>query len=395
MDMTHALDLDASAVGFHPFSRDDTLNYQANRWLHDDPQALEDFRTAAPSSTDLGDWTAMYLSLAKRVRDQGREMEAAFFARGAEFFMTPADPRKTPVREQFVSTVHRAFALTPEPVPFGTGALPAYELVDPDAQGDLRQGAHNGPRSTWVVFGGFDSYIEELFPALAAVAQRGRRVIAFEGPGQGGALEDHGLTMSADWAAPVSAVLDHFGIEEATALGLSLGGGLVMHAAAGEPRIKRVVACDVLDDFLEVLIHQAAGWALPGVSSTVVHMPDSIINRALSSRARHSLVVHWGLWQGMHVTGTDSPAQFVKKVTSFGTAPVSARVTADVLLMQGVEDHFVPNHQMPRQAGRLTSARSVTTRTFTRAENAASHCQTGNTGLLVRTALAWEDALMP
>ena len=51
MDMTHALDLDASAVGFHPFSRDDTLNYQANRWLHDDPQALEDFRTAAPSST--------------------------------------------------------------------------------------------------------------------------------------------------------------------------------------------------------------------------------------------------------------------------------------------------------------------------------------------------------
>ena len=401
MDMTHALDLDASAVGFHPFSRDDTLNYQANRWLHDDPQALEDFRTAAPSSTDLGDWTAMYLSLAKRVRDQGREMEAAFFARGAEFFMTPADPRKTPVREQFVSTVHRAFALAPEPVPFGTGALPAYELVDPDAQGALREGAHNGPRSTWVVFGGFDSYIEELFPALAAVAQRGRRVIAFEGPGQGGALEDHGLTMSADWAAPVSAVLDHFGIEEATAFGLSLGGGLVMHAAAGEPRIKRVVACDVLDDFLEVLVSQSlpptpariAGRTLARIEPLIAHVPGGMLNRVLAARSRRSLMAWWGMWQGMHVTGTHSPAAFLRAAAAFSTADVSPRVTGDVLLMQGAEDEFVPLHQMVRQAERLTAARSVTTRTFTRAETAASHCQTGNPGLVARTILAWEEGL--
>ena len=97
----------------------------------------------------------------------------------------------------------------------------------------------------------------------------------------------------------------------------------------------------------------------------------------------------------MHVTGTDPHAQFVKKVASVGTAGVAARVTADVILRQGVGDHVVRHNQVPRQAGRLTSARSVTTRTFTRAENAASHCQTGNTGLLVRTALAWEAALTP
>ena len=209
------------------------------------------------------------------------------------------------------------------------------------------------------------------------------------------------MTMRAQWASPVSAVLDHFDVDEATLIGISLGGGLVMHAAAGEPRARRVVALDVLDDFLEVLVSQAfppaltrsAGRSLARLEPLIARAPTRVLNRVLTEQARRSPVTWWGVWQGMHVTGTHSPAEFLRTATTFSTADVSPRVTGDVLLMQGAEDEFVPRHQMVRQAERLTAARSVTTRTFTRAESAASHCQTGNAGLMARTILAWEEGL--
>src|SRR4029079_9419002 len=110
-------------------------------------------------------------------------------------------------------------------------------------------GAETG--STIVVCGGFDSYIEEFLPMLSTMVDAGHRVIAFEGPGQGSALEDRGLTMIPEWERPVSAVLDHYRLTEVTAIGESLAGGLVIRAAAYEPRITRVVSMDILDDFLE------------------------------------------------------------------------------------------------------------------------------------------------
>ena len=209
------------------------------------------------------------------------------------------------------------------------------------------------------------------------------------------------MTMRAQWASPVSAVLDHFDVDEATLIGISLGGGLVMHAAAGEPRARRVVALDVLDDFLEVLVSQAfppaltrsAGRSLARLKPLIARAPTRVLNRVLTEQADRDPMTGWGMWQGMHVTGTHSPVEFLRAAATFSTAGVSPRVTGDVLLLQGAEDEFVPLHQMVRQAEHLTAARSVTTRTFTRAESAASHCQTGNTGLMARTILAWEEGL--
>jgi len=51
----------------------------------------------------------------------------------------------------------------------------------------------------------------------------------------------------------------------------------------------------------------------------------------------------------------------------------------------------VPTHQIYDQAAWLSSARSVTTRMFTRAEHAEGHCQVGNLPLAIRTITAWID----
>jgi hypothetical protein len=65
-------------------------------------------------------------------------------------------------------------------------------------------------------------------------------------------------------------------------------------------------------------------------------------------------------------------------LTRFVTAEVSGQVGADVLLLAGVEDHYVPFRQFGDQLNTLTSARSVTARVFTREEQAQNHVQVGN-----------------
>ena len=100
------------------------------------------------------------------------------------------------------------------------------------------------------------------------------------------------------------------------------------------------------------------------------------------------------MWQGMHVTGTRSPLSFLRAASQMNTTAISARVHADVLLLQGSNDHYVPSTQLKRQADSLTNARSVTTRVFTEAEQAGSHCQVGNIGLAITAILEWEKGIL-
>ena len=93
MDVTYALDLDAPAIGFRRLSSNRFLNLQANRWLVTE-RAVADFLPVVPRTTRIADWVRTYLDLADRVRDQEHDLEAAFFARGAEFFMQPGNPLK-------------------------------------------------------------------------------------------------------------------------------------------------------------------------------------------------------------------------------------------------------------------------------------------------------------
>jgi hypothetical protein len=100
-------------------------------------------------------------------------------------------------------------------------------------------------------------------------------------------------------------------------------------------------------------------------------------------------VAEWGQHFGMHITGTASTYDFLRLTTKFNTRRISQLVTADVLLLAGADDHYVPLEQLGRQAANLVNARSVTTRTFTAAEQASNHCQVGNVGSAVRVIHAW------
>ncbi|SHE24338.1 alpha/beta fold hydrolase [Actinomyces glycerinitolerans] len=387
MNTSHAFDLDAPPLGAHALPSETDQAFQALRWAElIGPHAIDEISALSPLPRTNAGWVGAYLHLARGARTAGRDFDAVVYERAAQFFMSGGDPRRFPIRERFVDFMRQRFSLDPVDIPCDGAVLPAYDLPA------LRLGPSEEPRSTWVVCGGFDSYIEEWFPLLDAVARRGHRVIAFDGPGQGGVLEEQGVPLVAGWERPVSAVLDHFGLNNVTLVGLSLGGELVIRAAAFETRVKRVVAWDVMDDFLDVLMRQVAPVP-PHMGRAFSRLPSVLVDRLLALASRRS-VIQWGLEQGMRVTGTRSPAQFLRFAGRLHTREASPGVRADVLLLAGAEDHYVPLSQLTRQADSLTGARSVTTRVFTEAEGCASHCQVGNLGLAVRTILAWEEPLL-
>jgi len=114
-----------------------------------------------------------------------------------------------------------------------------------------------------------------------------------------------------------------------------------------------------------------------------------IVNAVARRAIARKPVAAWGLQQGMHVTGTLDGLRLLRSTTRFSTRRVSQLVTADVLLLAGADDHYVPLKQLRRQAANLIRARSVTTRTFTAAEQASNHCQVGNIGAAVRVIQGW------
>jgi alpha-beta hydrolase superfamily lysophospholipase len=370
--------------GYRQLYPDVSVNFQLNRWLSwMTPQALPDVAAAAAHARGYPELTSALLDLADRLLTEERRLDAAFCYRAAEFFLLPGDQRRAPARQRFLQLIRGVYGIGPQhqtQVPYARGRLPTYRFGEPS-------------KGTVVIFGGFDSYVEEFFPLMLAFSHAGYQVVCFEGPGQGGALEDTGLVLTPQWHQPVGAILDHFGLDRVALLGISLGGGLAVRAAAHEARVARVIANDVLTDFLACNLRQVPGVARTAVRALRAAHAAPLLDALVARQARRDLLTSWGIAQGQHVLGVTTPHEYFAALARYRTADVSALVRADVLLLAGAEDHYVPIRQLSDQLNTLTNARSVTARAFTRHEQAQNHVQVGNIGLAVRVMLDWLDGL--
>lgn len=383
-------------VGYHRFHDDPGFDFQCNRWLQwIGGHARREIADAVAPVRGHDAWVDAFLGLAERVRGEGRAVDAAYYDRAAEFFMRRDDPRARPARDRFVRELRRAYGMADRlaAVPFGAGTLPAYDLGGPRSGAPAGREPAGAARGAIVLFAGFDSYVEEFFPLVRALAEAGHRVIVFEGPGQGAPLEDDGLRLAPEWELPLGAVLDHYGLDDVTLIGVSLGGGLAIRAAAFDSRVRRVVADDVLDDFLDCVGRQVGRGAGPPLRLLLALRARPVLAVLAALARRRRPLADWGLRQGMHVTGARTPYAFLRAARALTTRRVSHLVTADVLLLAGAEDHYVPRRQLHRQASTLTHARSVTTRLLTAADQAQHHCHVGNVPLSVRVILTWIDSL--
>jgi alpha-beta hydrolase superfamily lysophospholipase len=368
-------------LGWYDLVPDVSLNFQLNRWAsYGGPDWLADVRPVLVSLTTYNSWRSTFVQLGETALAQGRKLHAALHFRCAEFFMLESDPRKEPLRKRLIGLFIETSGVAPSArreVAFDGLRLPTWSFPAPR------------PRGTMVIFGGFDSYIEEFFPILAILQQKGFNVVAFEGPGQGAVIEEQKAPMIPDWHRPGAAVLDAFNLDDVTLIGISLGGCLAIRAAAHEPRVRRVVAFDVLSDFFECMMRSAPGAGESVIRGLLFTGADALLDRLIGRLSRGNPVAEWGIAQACHVFGSERPSQAFRAAQTYHTRDVSGNVGQDVLLLAGSQDHYVPLPQLWDQIRLLSNARSITSRVFSREEQAQAHCQVGNMPLAVDTICDW------
>jgi alpha-beta hydrolase superfamily lysophospholipase len=373
-------------IGYYELHPDVSVNYQMNRFYNwvGDTTMLTEMREAAVRVQDYPTFAQIFLDLGEKFLAQGQTLKGAYYLRLAEFFLFASDERKQPTRLRFVQLLLDYYQISQAShsrIPYESGWLSAYRFTPEQ------------PKGTIAVFGGFDSYIEEWLPAAFALRDAGYEVVLFEGPGQGSALEDAQVTFIPEWEKPVKAVLDFFHLDDVTLMGFSLGGGLAIRAAAFEPRVQRIIAYDILTDFLEVNLRSLPAAARAQVTAWLESGSADALNAFMAQVMTKSLLAKWGIQQGLHVTGCQTPYELLQVYRQYRTTTISANVTQDVLLMAGAGDHYVPVSQFSDQIATLKNVRSLTARLFTSYEQAQNHCQVGNFGLALRTIIEWIDSL--
>jgi pimeloyl-ACP methyl ester carboxylesterase len=372
-----SLDLVQLPVGFQRFHRRAFLNYQLNRAHALGFADQRELHAAAARVRSPEDSVSVFEDLSARALSEGRVRQATSYLRVAEFFTPPRSAAKVERYRRYRGLFDVAVAghgLVRHDVPYAGAVLPAYTLPALGASA----------RGTVLVHGGFDSLIEEFYAIWQRVAFAGFEVIAFEGPGQGGARTLGGLAFDHDWEKPVGAVLDHFGIGSAALIGISMGGYWAMRAAGREPRITRVVAWPPVFDWLHRLPTLVRGPARAMLSRR------RFMRWSVRTRARLVPSLRLVVAQTLYLLDSDDPVDVVDWFLGMNADHLgSERVTQDVLLMCGEHDTFQPPSLTQAQAKALTAARSVTVRMFSRAEHADQHCQMGNLDLACRVLTEW------
>lgn len=365
-------------VGYHQFHRSQVFNFQLNRWHSFGYARFEDMQEAGQRINSFADWQAEMVRQAERAAAEGRMVNAAFYYRAAEFYTFEQDPEKQRLYDRFAELFGEAFrdeGIERTGVAYEGGVLPVMRV----------RPVHGEPRGTVILHGGFDSFIEEFYSWMWYLSELGYEVIGFEGPGQGAARRKYGLPLDYRWEKPVNAILNHFGLQHVTLLGISMGGYFCFRAAALETRIERVIASSVAYDYMQFL---------PPAAQALSHLffrhMRGFSNWAAGMKMRRDPGHRWSVGNLMYITKAGTPMEGMDTVMQMNAKNLLSRfVEQDVLILTGAEDHFIPLKMHDMQVKALVNARSVTARVFTRKEQAQNHCQVGNTGLALKVMADW------
>ncbi len=265
-------------------------------------------------------------------------------------------------------------------IPYRDGiALPAYFL---------RSGGAAVRRPTVILNNGSDAQFVDLYAYGAATAlERGYNALIFEGPGQGSLLFEKKLCFTPDWAGVITPIVDYLAgrpdVDPAriALTGWSMGGNLVLRAAAGEPRLAAVVADPGIVDLLSpYLAHGGNQIFGPDVADRNRIWAGYVASPAFTAAQKFLFAKRTEIFAPELLAaaraGVPFPdaSGFVEKVSAFTIASdMAARIRAPVLVTDYELDPFFPG-QPEQLLAMLTSAASKRLRRFTTAEGAEYHC---------------------
>jgi pimeloyl-ACP methyl ester carboxylesterase len=368
----------AFPVGYHDFHKDQAFNFQLNRWYSVGYAKFEDMEEAGQKINSFEEWKIEMLKLAEIAVSEDRLMNAAFFYRATEFFITREDPDKELLYNKFIDYFYKIFQedeIRKYEVPYSNTFLPAIRIQPVDKE----------KKGTVVLHGGFDSFMEEFYSMMRYFSDHGYEVIAFEGPGQGAARKKYGLAFDYEWEKPAKTILNHFKLRDVTWFGISMGGWLGLRAAAFEPRIKRVIASSVFFD-----VNQYINIVGQLFAKLFFRHFRNFTNSAMVKKMKKNLMYSWFSNNLMYITNKEVPIEAFDVLLQLNEENLhSDLVKQNVLILTGKKDHMVPFKLHNIQVKALTNAKSVTARVFKKEENAQNHCQIGNIGLVLDVVIKW------
>ncbi|HEV7655648.1 MAG TPA: alpha/beta fold hydrolase [Mycobacteriales bacterium] len=394
------------------FLKDELLDAQVQRTLGTAGAGGADLgeclaAVAAVDGTDLDSWHAAWTAVADRLRRLAEAEEAAgnresargaylragsyYRTAGVLLFTAPVDPRLAECdarqREMFTAAF-RLMDLPPERVriPFEGGTLPGWFF--PAA-------ADGQPRATLILTGGYDGPCEELYLLTGAAAlRRGYHVLAFDGPGQGAALLQQGLTMRPDWETVVAAAVDHtvarpeVDPERVALVGLSLGAHLAPRAASAEHRLAALVAdCGAFSLYEGFLARMPASLAT-GLRENRAWARLAV--RVVTARVLRKPTAGWALRRGMQVHGVRSPLAYLDVLRDYTLAGRAERITCPTWVCNAENDDI--GASAPELVARLTCPHEFVR--FTAADGAGDHCEAGARSRYHAESFRWLDALL-
>ncbi len=368
----------AFPVGYHNFHKKQVYNFQLNRWHSIGFAKYEDMKEAGEKVKTFANWKNIMIKLAEKAISEKRLLNAAIYYRSAEFYVMNDIKEKENLYKEFSDLFYgleETKNLERFRIPYNNSFLPVIKIP-----------AVKTKKSTIVMHGGFDSFIEEWYFMMKYLSYQGYEVIAFEGPGQGAALKIYGLPLDIEWEKPTKAVLDYFNLTDVTLWGLSMGGWFCLRAAAFEPRIKRVIAAGHSIDYMK---------SMPKI---LYHMHLFFIKKfrnftnkmTVKSIKKEKGLEAWMIGNLQYITKTETPMDAFDVWLQLNKENLhSELVKQDVLYLTGRNDHFVPFKMHDIQVKALTNAKSVTGIVFSKETNAHNHCQIGNIELALNTMIEW------
>lgn len=350
-------------------------------------------------------WTEVFADLAQRQRDDAqrydsaghrisareRYLHAANSFRAAEYFSPFGTDRHVELGEASRAAFLAAMGDDPvrlEPLwlPWRDQRLPGYWLVPPNC---------TEPGPTLIATSGFDGTLEETYLQVGLAAlQRGWRVLLICGPGQMDTArtepDTHFVPDTESWVSgwvDVALAFPEVDAHRLALMGISFGGYFATRAAAHDPRIRALVANSPVIDLRAYMTSFVAGmggdpeevltpeedFGLADIDA----MPDDVMPPPIKEMSR-SMIRRFGQQTFL---GTFS------YLREFTVDPALIRCPA--LALVGAGEGGEPIRQF--NAFAQHSGGEVTSRMFTAAEGADTHCQLGNLTLSNAVTFDWLD----
>ena len=375
--------------GTYRFNSDANFNFQLNRvvmWGNGDP---EEIAAVSERIKDSAGWVRALTALAKKAKKEGRTEAQIGYLRMSEFFMYDSDPAKVKTyREakelfyQYYEPVMQEHGIEVTKVPYAAGYLPVMHCR-----------GRGESKGIVLLHGGNDSYIEEFFDALLYLQGKGFDVYLFEGPGQGGVLREQNMKFDPAWEKPVKAILDHFQLQDVTIIGASLGGYLAPRAAAFEKRISKVIGWSIFPDFFDILLADDPKLLRVVMDGMYKRGHAGIFNKLYKSMMQKNELVKWNLLHGMYAYDAPDPVGYVQKVRQFTLKGIGEKVTQDMLILAGRNDHMILPSLFHEEYDLLSNTRSLALQLYTEQDDAGSHCNMGNMKLALDTMVSWMETI--